>query len=121
MATSLWMIENTVYNECTGEIYSDRTWTYKIIGAKDIPYDFRVLMNPDGILGSKGYLHFFIPTCWFTYFRMFYEKYLFQIYVIHNKILFFTSISMLISMLPWLCCSKVTEGCYRRISERQWL
>lgn len=59
MATSLWVMENTVYNECSGELYSDRTWTYKIIGAKDIPYDFRVYLrrkrpNPVGILGSKG-------------------------------------------------------------------
>ncbi|KAF9421455.1 hypothetical protein HW555_002670 [Spodoptera exigua] len=59
MATSLWLIENIVYNEHTGELYSDRTWTYKIIGAKDIPYDFRVYLrrkrpNPVGILGSKA-------------------------------------------------------------------
>lgn len=59
MAASVWLIENIVYNEHTGEIYSDRTWTYKIMGAKDIPYDFRVYLrrkrpNPVGILGSKG-------------------------------------------------------------------
>ena len=59
MGTSLWMMEDTVYNEHTGELYSDRTWTYKIMGAKDIPNDFRVYLrrkrpNPVGILGSKG-------------------------------------------------------------------
>lgn len=59
MGASLWMMEDTVYNEFTGELYSDRTWTYKIMGAKDIPYDFRVYFrrkrpNPVGILGSKG-------------------------------------------------------------------
>ena len=59
MATSLWTMENTVYNEHTGELYSDRTWTYKIFGAKDIPCDFRVYLrrkkpNPVGILGAKG-------------------------------------------------------------------
>ncbi|KAJ8735652.1 hypothetical protein PYW07_007272 [Mythimna separata] len=59
MATSVWMMENTVYNKHTGELYSDRTWTYKIIGAKDIPFDFRVYLrrkrpNPVGILGSKA-------------------------------------------------------------------
>lgn len=59
MGASLWMMEDTVYNEHTGELYSDRTWTYKIIGAKDIPNDFRVFLrrkrpNPVGILGSKG-------------------------------------------------------------------
>ncbi|KAJ8736260.1 hypothetical protein PYW08_006916 [Mythimna loreyi] len=57
--TSLWMMENTVYNKYTGELYSDRTWTYKILGAKDIPFDFRVYFrrkrpNPVGILGSKA-------------------------------------------------------------------
>ncbi|KAJ8735651.1 hypothetical protein PYW07_007271 [Mythimna separata] len=59
MATSLWTMENTVYNESTRELYSDRTWTYKIFGAKDIPYDFRVYLrrkkpNPVGILGAKA-------------------------------------------------------------------
>lgn len=58
-ALSLWILEDTVYNEYTGEIYTDRTWNYNIFGAKDIPYDFRVYLrrrapNPVGILGSKG-------------------------------------------------------------------
>lgn len=52
-------MENIEYNKDIGEIYTDRTWTYKIIGAKDIPADFRVFFrrnrpNPVGILGSKG-------------------------------------------------------------------
>lgn len=56
---SLWMLEDTIYNDLTGEIYTDRTWNYYIFGAKDIPHDFRVYFrrnapNPVGILGSKG-------------------------------------------------------------------
>lgn len=58
-ALSVWMIEDTIYNEKTGKIYTDRTWNYNIIGARDIPQDFRVYfrkksVNPVGILGSKG-------------------------------------------------------------------
>ncbi|XP_075975629.1 xanthine dehydrogenase-like [Anticarsia gemmatalis] len=56
---SLWTMEIHDFDEHTGEIYTDRTWTYKIIGAKDIPWDFRVFFrrnrpNPVGILGSKA-------------------------------------------------------------------
>ncbi|CAB3256482.1 unnamed protein product [Arctia plantaginis] len=56
---SLWTMEKHDFNENTGEIYTDRTWTYKIMGAKDIPNDFRVFFrrkrpNPVGILGSKA-------------------------------------------------------------------
>ncbi|XP_049878492.1 uncharacterized protein LOC126375553 [Pectinophora gossypiella] len=58
-ALSLWTIEDIVYNEHSGELYTDRTWNYHITGAKDIPHDFRVYLrrrapNPVGILGSKG-------------------------------------------------------------------
>lgn len=56
---SAWMLEDTIYNDHTGEIYTDSTWNYYIIGAKDIPHDFRVYFrrkapNPVGVLGSKG-------------------------------------------------------------------
>ncbi|CAH0592539.1 unnamed protein product [Chrysodeixis includens] len=59
MATSLWLIEDIVDNEHTGKLYTDRTWTYKVLGARDIPHDFRVFLrrrrpNPVGILGSKA-------------------------------------------------------------------
>ncbi|XP_063371129.1 xanthine dehydrogenase/oxidase-like [Cydia amplana] len=52
-------MEDTIYNHHNGEIYTDRTWNYYIMGAKDIPNDFRVYLarnrpNPVGILGSKA-------------------------------------------------------------------
>ncbi|XP_061725980.1 xanthine dehydrogenase/oxidase-like isoform X1 [Cydia pomonella] len=52
-------MEDTIYNHDNGEIYTDRTWNYYIMGAKDIPNDFRVYLarnrpNPVGILGSKA-------------------------------------------------------------------
>lgn len=61
---SVWLMEDTIYNRDTGEIYTDRTWNYKIMGALDIPHDFRVYLrrksvNPVGIYGSKSKrLHF---------------------------------------------------------------
>ncbi|XP_063547084.1 xanthine dehydrogenase-like [Cydia strobilella] len=56
---SLWLIEDVIYNRHNGEIYTDRTWNYHIIGATDIPNDYRVYFsrnrpNPVGILGSKA-------------------------------------------------------------------
>lgn len=58
-ALSGWTVENLVYDENDGELLTDRTWNYHIVGAKDIPHDFRVYLrrkapNPVGILGSKG-------------------------------------------------------------------
>jgi xanthine dehydrogenase/oxidase len=56
---SSWTMEEIKMNNHTGEVLTDRTWNYKIFGAKDIPHDFRVYLqrnayNPVGILGSKG-------------------------------------------------------------------
>lgn len=59
MGLGYWMTEKLVYNRDNGELLSNRTWTYKIPGARDIPVDFRVTFlrnspNPLGILRSKA-------------------------------------------------------------------
>ena len=58
MGMGYWTSEQIVYTE-EGEILTNRTWTYKPPGAKDIPIDFRVKFpknnpNPVGVLKSKG-------------------------------------------------------------------
>ncbi|XP_063826491.1 xanthine dehydrogenase-like [Ostrinia nubilalis] len=58
-ALSSWIMEEIKFNKQSGELYTDRSWNYKIFGAKDIPHDFRVYLqrrtsNPVGILGSKA-------------------------------------------------------------------
>lgn len=50
--------ENIILSE-EGKLLTDRTWTYKPPGAKDIPLNFRIKFpdrnpNPVGILKSKG-------------------------------------------------------------------
>lgn len=52
-------MEEIKYDKKTGELYTDRSWNYKIFGAQDIPHDFRVYLrrqapNPVGILGGKS-------------------------------------------------------------------
>jgi xanthine dehydrogenase/oxidase len=59
MGLGYWLTESLVYNRETGELLTNRTWTYKPPGAKDIPIDFRVTFlkkssNPFGVLRSKG-------------------------------------------------------------------
>lgn len=59
MGLGYWMTEKLVYNRENGELLSNRTWSYKVPGAKDIPVDFRVNFlkntpNPVGILRSKA-------------------------------------------------------------------
>ncbi|KAI8432032.1 hypothetical protein MSG28_004552 [Choristoneura fumiferana] len=51
--------EKTIYDPESGRLLTDRTWTYKPPGIKDIPADFRVYFkrnagNPYGVLQSKA-------------------------------------------------------------------
>lgn len=59
MGLGYWLHEALVFNRENGELLTNRTWTYKPPGAKDIPLDFRVSFvrkssNPFGVLRSKG-------------------------------------------------------------------
>lgn len=59
MGLGLWTSEQIKYDQLTGKLLTDRTWTYKPPGARDIPEDFRVKFrpnssNPAGVLRSKG-------------------------------------------------------------------
>jgi xanthine dehydrogenase/oxidase len=59
MGLGYYLTESLVYNSEKGQLLTDRTWTYKPPGAKDIPIDFRVTFlqrssNPFGVLRSKG-------------------------------------------------------------------
>lgn len=61
MGLGYWLSEKLVYDQVTGELLTNRTWTYKPPGAKDIPIDFRISFlqkssNPFGVLRSKGLL-----------------------------------------------------------------
>ncbi|KAM3958780.1 uncharacterized protein ACR2FA_007186 [Aphomia sociella] len=59
MGLGMWTTEHLVYDQVTGRLLTDRTWTYYPPGAKDIPLDFRVTLqpnspNPAGVLRSKA-------------------------------------------------------------------
>lgn len=57
MGIGYWLTEKLIYDGQTGELVTNRTWTYKVPGAKDIPIDFRVKflqnVNSEGVFGSK--------------------------------------------------------------------
>lgn len=57
MGVGLWTTEETIFTS-EGRLLTNRTWTYKVPCAQDIPIDFRVKMpknnpNPAGVLFSK--------------------------------------------------------------------
>lgn len=61
MGLGYWLHEKLVFDRESGELLTNRTWTYKPPGVKDIPIDFRVTFlkkssNPFGVLRSKGKL-----------------------------------------------------------------
>lgn len=58
MGLGYYLTEALVYDFSTGELTNNRSWNYKVPGAKDIPIDFRVQFlrnssNPHGVLRSK--------------------------------------------------------------------
>lgn len=59
MGLGFYMNEKLVNDKTTGELLTNRTWTYKVPGALDIPVDFRIAFlqnapNPFGVLRSKS-------------------------------------------------------------------
>lgn len=59
MGIGYYLTEALVYDNESGALLTNRTWTYKPPGAKDIPIDFRVNFlhnsaNPVGVLRSKA-------------------------------------------------------------------
>ncbi len=59
MGLGHFLMESLVYDKQTGELKTNRTWNYKVPGAKDIPIDFRIKFlqnssNPFGVLRSKA-------------------------------------------------------------------
>lgn len=59
MGIGYWLTESMVYGKEKGELLTNRSWTYKTPGAKDIPVDFRVKFlknssNTTGVFRSKG-------------------------------------------------------------------
>ncbi len=59
MGIGYWLTESVMFGKEKGELLTNRTWTYKPPGAKDIPVDFRIKFlknssNNSGVFRSKG-------------------------------------------------------------------
>ncbi|XP_028176684.1 xanthine dehydrogenase 1-like [Ostrinia furnacalis] len=59
MGLGYWTSEHLVYDDSSGDLLTDRTWTYKPPGIKDIPADLRIYFqrnsrNDFGVLQSKA-------------------------------------------------------------------
>jgi xanthine dehydrogenase/oxidase len=59
MGIGYWLHEKMVYHPDSGELLTNRSWTYQPPGPKDIPIDFRITLqpnssNPFGVLRSKS-------------------------------------------------------------------
>ncbi|XP_055607910.1 xanthine dehydrogenase/oxidase-like [Uranotaenia lowii] len=59
MGLGYYLIEALIYDPSNGALVNNRSWNYKVPGAKDIPVDFRVKFlknssNKAGVLGSKA-------------------------------------------------------------------
>ncbi|XP_030746546.1 xanthine dehydrogenase-like [Sitophilus oryzae] len=66
MGLGYYSTEELVFDQNTGRLTNNRTWNYKVMGARDIPADFRVKFtnntyNPVGVLKSKAIAE--PPTC----------------------------------------------------------
>ncbi|XP_039453634.1 uncharacterized protein LOC120432483 [Culex pipiens pallens] len=58
MGLGHYLTEALIYNPTNGALVNNRSWNYKVPGAKDIPVDFRVRFlkgssNPSGVLRAK--------------------------------------------------------------------
>ena len=58
MGLGYWLTEKLIYDNHNGELLTNRTWSYKPPGVKDIPIDFRITFlqkssNKFGVLRSK--------------------------------------------------------------------
>lgn len=59
MGLGYWTSEHLVYDTKSGELLTDRPWTYYVPQARDIPQNFNVYLRKNSysltaVLGSKG-------------------------------------------------------------------